>query len=186
MWKYHFTEVNLGFAHYVTAAFWWTTLLIIFKGIKGLQLISFFSSLCFLTIFIKKDFCTSIKSIIYCRPLEISRDNCKAKKSAFSLLLEILECFFLAELQKIENRYSFSLVAFVVCKILAACQNTAWAQIFLSKSGPTPSVSSVRCFTGKEGGNSSTWKKKVVSLLQEGQGFLFIIFYNTWLTDGQD
>lgn len=56
----------------------------------------------------------------------------------------------------------------------------------LSKSGPTPSVSSVRCFTGKEEGNGITWKKKVVSFLQEGQGFLFILFYNTWLTDGQD
>lgn len=66
-----------------TAAVWWTTLLIFFKGIKSLQLMSFYSCVGCLTFFIKEDFCTSIKSIIYCKPLEISRDNCKAKKCFF-------------------------------------------------------------------------------------------------------
>lgn len=93
IWDLHIMR-PMATAWIQTAAFWWTTLLIIFTGIKSLQLMSFFSSLYCLTLSLKKIFCTSSESIIYCRPLEISRDNCKAKKSAFSLLLEILECFF--------------------------------------------------------------------------------------------
>lgn len=98
-----FHEVNLGFVHYEAhgyclnsdCCFLMNYNFNYFYGHQESAVDVFFSSLYCLTLFIKKDFLyLFIKSIIYCRPLEISRDNCKAKKSAFSLLLEILECFF--------------------------------------------------------------------------------------------
>lgn len=85
-----------------------------FKGTKSLQLTSFYSRLGCLTLFIIKAFCTllfflkehSINSIIYCRSLEFSRDNHKAKKVLFLCCLKSYSVI-LAQLQKIENRYSF-------------------------------------------------------------------------------
>lgn len=139
---------------------------------------SFYSRLGCLTLFIIKDFCTSIiffkwhsiKSIIYWRSLEFSRDNRKAKKkSAFSLLLEILECFFSSVTKDWKQIFFFS-GCFCCLQNFGSLSKHCLSTNILIKIWSHTAVSSARCFTGKEG---------------ETARRASFLFSNTRLTDGQ-